>query len=133
MKTFLASFGCAAFLMLGLHSPASAQGQNPPGVDPTHYQCYKVEGTARPVTLRTLKDQFGAAERVAVGAPMFLCAPTAKNGAEPRDERTHYLCYQDKGVRTPNKGALLTNQFGELRVRVTTPAMLCVPSLKRLI
>jgi hypothetical protein len=133
MKAFLRSFGCAAFLIVGHYTPASAQGQNPPGIGPTHYQCYKVEGPTRAVTLRTLKDQFGGAEGVAVGAPMFLCAPTAKNGAAPRDARTHYLCYQDKGVRTPNKGALIVNQFGQMRVRVLTPAMLCVPSLKRLI
>jgi len=132
MKSLLAFAGCTAFLAVGFQAPARAQGQNPPGVDPTHYQCYKVEGPTRPIRVK-LRDQFGEASPVTVARPMFLCAPTEKNGMEPRDSRTHYLCYQDRGVRTPNKGAVIRNQFGEMRVQVQTPAMLCVPSLKRLI
>jgi hypothetical protein len=78
---------------------AHAQGKDPPGVDPTHYECYRVEVATKPVTLNTLRDQFGIAEKIAVGNPMYLCVPTAKNGVEPKDPKTHHLCYQDKASR----------------------------------
>ena len=38
----------------GLAAPAHAQGANPRGVNPTHYQCYKIDAPAKPVTLKVL-------------------------------------------------------------------------------
>jgi len=116
----------------GLGAPAYAQGANPRGVNPTHYQCYKVEAATNKITLKSLKDQFGTAAPVTVGTPLFLCAPTDKNGVAAKDRTTHYLCYQDEGVKPPNKKAQITNQFGNIPVSILTPAMLCVPSLKKI-
>ena len=110
----------------------SAQGQNPPEVNPAHYQCYRVEAPTRLVRVK-LRDQFGASSPVTVATPMFLCAPTDKNGMGIKDEVTHLLCYQDRGVKTPNKRAVIRNQFGEFRVAIGAAAMLCVPSLKKLV
>jgi hypothetical protein len=117
----------------GSAAPAEAQGKDPPGVDPTHYQCYRVEVATKPMTLKTLQDQFGLAEKIAVSNPMYLCVPTAKNGVEPKDAKTHYLCYQDKGVKTPNRKVRITNQFGNVDLTVGAAAMLCVPSLKEIL
>ncbi|MEA3024512.1 MAG: hypothetical protein QOK01_3364 [Alphaproteobacteria bacterium] len=116
----------------GLAAPAHAQGANPRGVNPTHYQCYKIDAPAKQVTVKSLRDQFGTAGPVTLGAPLFLCAPTDKNGVAAKDKTTHYLCYQDDGVKPVNKKAQITNQFGEMGIAITTPAMLCVPSLKKL-
>ena len=112
---------------------AHAQGKYPPGVDPTHYECYRVEVATKPVTLNTLRDQFGIAEKIAVGNPMYLCVPTAKNGVEPKDPKTHHLCYEDKGVKTPNRKVPITNQFGNVDLTVGPAVMLCVPSLKEVL
>ena len=120
-------------ILLCLATPAHAQGQNPPGVNPTHYQCYKVEGPSKPLTLKLIRDQFGGAEGVKVGRPLYLCAPAVKNTLGPRDKTTHYLCYEDEGVKTPNRKVRITNQLGTMELAVETPAMLCVPSLKKLL
>jgi hypothetical protein len=129
--------GAAMVIVFGLSSPAQAQnGKNPPNVNPTHYQCYNVEGPASAVTLKTLRDQFGISEGVQVTKPMLLCGPTAKNGAAPKDRKTHYLCYQDEGVKPANRKARIINQLTKetgIELLVATPAMLCVPSLKRIL
>jgi len=131
MKTTTTLLGIA--IATGLAVPAQAQGRNPPGVNPTHYQCYKVDPSATaPVTV-SLKDQFGSFAGVRVLRPILLCAPTVKNGGPISDRTTHYLCYDDEGVRPPLKRALIANQFGRITVTVATPTMLCVPSLKRLL
>jgi hypothetical protein len=74
----------AAFA-LAAAAPAFGQGKNPPGVDPTHYQCYGVAlaKAMKPITV-TLKDQFGSA-KVQVIQPVYLCSPTAKNEQAPKD------------------------------------------------
>src|SRR5215469_4280706 len=117
----------------GLAVPAHAQGHNPPGVNPTHYQCYRLEaGQTQPVKVK-LQDQFGASSPVAVLRPTLLCAPTVKNGMPIRDRLTHYLCYEDEGVKTPGRKVRIINQFGAVEVVVEGATTLCVPSLKRLL
>jgi hypothetical protein len=125
--------GAPALAQAPAQTPAEAQGKDPPGVNPTHYQCYQVKAPTKLLTLKSLRDQFGVAEKISVTTPMHLCVPTAKNGVEPKDPRTHYLCYQDKGVKPPNRKARITNQFGDVDIAVLTPTMLCVPSLKKLL
>jgi hypothetical protein len=109
---------------------ANAQGQNPPGVDPTHYQCYRVDpaGPLRPQPLK-LKDQFASSEVRAFRA-LFLCNPVEKNGEGPKDKETHLVCYEIRG-RPVNKRVEVEHQLGKQRLRVTSPAILCVPSIKK--
>lgn len=66
------------FTMTALLSTANAQGKDPPGVNPAHYQCYRVapQGTFKPITV-TLKDQFDT-EKLTVGGPTMLCVPSLK-------------------------------------------------------
>jgi len=40
MKHILA-LGAATTIAVGVATPAHAQGKNPAGVNPTHYQCYQ--------------------------------------------------------------------------------------------
>lgn len=124
-------FGVALAIGLGVCTPVSAQtpNPNPPGINPAHYQCYKVVGQSPPAVVRLL-DQFGTSPSVRVLQPVSLCAPVGKNGQPITDERTHLVCFADSGVRPPNRTVRTTNQFGSQTLRVTTPATLCVPSLK---
>jgi hypothetical protein len=121
----------ASATALGIGASALAQGKDPPGVNPTHYQCYKVEAPTKPITLKTLRDQFGVAENITIHTPLYLCAPTDKNGVAAKDKTTHYLCYQEEG-KAVNRKAAITNQFGTINLAILTPAMLCAPSLKKL-
>jgi hypothetical protein len=132
MKTTITPLAIVVAGAFGLGAPAHAQGADPRGVNPTHYQCYKVEAPTKQVVLKSLRDQFGTAAPVTVVTPMFLCAPTDKNGVAAKDKTTHYLCYQDEGLKPPGKKAQITNQFGTIDVTILTPAMLCVPSLKKI-
>lgn len=127
------ALGIALAIGLGVCTPARAQAPspNPPGLNPAHYQCYKVAGQSHPVVVR-LRDQFGVSPNVRVLQPVFLCAPVAKNDESISDERTHLVCFADSGVRTPNRTVRVTNQFGTQALRVATPAALCVPSIKQL-
>jgi hypothetical protein len=111
---------------------ANAQGQNPPGVDPTHYQCYRVDPGAplRPQPLR-LRDQFAGSQVRAIRA-LFLCNPVEKNGEAPKDKDTHLVCYEVRG-RAVNRKVEVTHQLGRQTLHVAAPAMLCVPSLKKVL
>jgi hypothetical protein len=137
MTTRFTPFAIAAVAVFGLGSPVHAQdGKNPPRVNPTHYPCYTVEAPATPETLRALRDQFGISEGVKLSKPVMLCAPTGKNGTAPRDRITHYLCYQDEGVKPVHKKARIINQLTKdtgIDLSVEAPTMLCVPSLKKLL
>lgn len=126
------AFALAFAIGLGLCTPARAQapGANPPGLNPAHYQCYKVAGQSPPVVVR-LRDQFGISPNVKVLQPAFLCTPVAKNEEPIADEKTHLVCFADAGVRPPNRTVRVSNQFGTQTLKVAKPATLCVPSLKQ--
>ena len=134
VKTIVAPLGAVIVFACGLGAPAYAQdGKDPPGVNPTHYQCYQVKAPTKPVTLKFLRDQFGITGPVIVLSPLYLCAPTDKQGQPPKDNVTHYLCYQDK-VKPAQRKVTIFNQFttsNGLPVQVGGPAFLCVPSLKK--
>jgi hypothetical protein len=127
----IATIGIASTLALGIVLPAQAQGQNPPGVNPEHYECYQVVGEMRPITVR-LKDQFGASEARVVKI-VYLCNPVQKNEQPVKDERTHLVCYQIIGPKPANRVVRVINQFGNQQLRVTAAQLLCVPSLKEVI
>jgi len=131
--TSIAALAATVTLAFGAHAPAEAQGKNPPGVNPAHYQCYRVNllKPFKQVAVE-LVDQFGVA-KVKVIQPVYLCTPTDKNKEGLKDKDTHLLCYQDAGVKTPNKKVRVINQFGEQDLAVGIPFLLCVPSLKKLL
>jgi hypothetical protein len=112
---------------------ASAQTQNPPGVNPQHYECYNVDDP-RPSPERkvALQDQFGRSEAVA-GKPVLLCNPVSKNRELVKDKLTHLVCYEIREGRFAPKRVEAVNQFGIDTLSVDVPRMLCVPSLKRIV
>ena len=137
MRTKFTPFGIAIVVAFGLGSPVQAQnGKNPPNVNPTHYQCYSVEGPASTATLKSLRDQFGLSTGVKLTKLLYLCAPTEKNGVAAKDKITHYLCYEDDVKTVPNKKARIVNQLTKdtgVDLAVLKPVMLCVPSVKKLL
>jgi hypothetical protein len=120
-----AAFGIAASAAV---TSAQAQGKNPAGVNPTHYECYHVApvGDVRPLTVR-VTDQFGAAT-VKVLKPFILCVPASKNGVPVKDKRTRLVCYAEEGANTVDRKVVVTNQFGKQTLAVGEPSSLCVPS-----
>jgi hypothetical protein len=117
---------------MALTSAAQAQGQNPPGVNPDHYLCYRVsqQKPIKPVAVK-LADQFGNFG-TKIGNALFLCAPVSKNGAEVKDKVTHLTCYS-VSAKNAGKTVQVTNQFGTQVLTVGGSVVLCVPSLKKVI
>lgn len=108
---------------------ASAQGKNPPGVNPEHFQCYSVIGHTVPTQRVALRDQFGVSD-VTTARAMFLCAPVSKNNEAPKDTVTHLVCYQVSQHKAAAPRVTVQNQFGTQVLTVGVPQLLCVPSLK---
>jgi hypothetical protein len=125
MKVKIAlAIGIASFAV----TPSQAQS-NPPGVNPTHFLCYRVSATSKlkPVAVK-LKDQFGAFGSK-LGQPLFMCTPVSKNGEEVKDTRTHLTCYS-VSAKNAGKTVVVVHQFGKQQMRVGGSVVLCLPSLK---
>ena len=73
---------------IAVSSAALAQGKDPPGVNPTHFQCYRVSQQKPLQAEAKVTDQFGGPS-YKLGAAMFLCAPASKNGEPVKDKETH--------------------------------------------
>jgi hypothetical protein len=123
-------------IAIGLAFLTSAQAQaqvNPPGADPTHYQCYEVTSYEGPAGINVkLRDQFGQTQ-VTLAKPHFLCTPVQKNNMRPRDTRTHFVCYYGYEGQPVNKKVRVQNQFGKDVLGVGKPVFVCVPSIKALL
>jgi hypothetical protein len=126
---------CATGLAL-IGTGGSALAQQPNAI---HYQCYQLTRQQQkklPPAVHVL-DQFnrpnGENARL-VGPPLFLCAPAIKNKEGEVDlNGPHLLCYRDRGMKTPNKPVTIDNQFGPGSLVVGAPALLCVPTTKKLL
>ena len=107
----------------------------PPPVQPSdldHFKCYEaLQPNLRQRTVGT-RDQFGQ-RRARVLRTRQLCNPVSKNGAKILQPRAHLVCYEtrDTGNPTRPRTVLVTNQFGQRKLRTGRPNRLCVPSLKR--
>jgi hypothetical protein len=134
MQAMTISAAGAAILTIttGFMSPALAQVKNPAGVDPTHYQCYRVSELKplRPQPVK-LTDQFTRSQtRIARAA--FICTPVEKNGEPPKDKDTHLTCYTVP-AKNAGKKVRMIHQFGEHDLAVGGSIVLCLPSLKKLL
>ena len=129
MKVKIAlAIGLASFAV----TPLYAQGKDPPGVNPTHFLCYRVSA-AKPLapTDVKLKDQFGAFGSK-LGQPTILCTPVSKNGEEVKDTKTHLTCYS-VSAKNAGKKVVVEHQFGKQQLTVGGSVMLCLPSLKEVL
>jgi hypothetical protein len=123
----------SAGIAIAVTSAAQAKFVDPPGVNPAHYQCYRVYESKplKPFKV-TLADLFG--KRTAVlGKAMFLCTPVSKDGAPVKDKRTHLVCYATKPAKSAGKAVTVEHQFGKQVLKVGESVMLCLPSLKKVL
>ena len=107
-----------------------------------HFLLYKMKLTADsppfdPFAPVTLKDQFGPADYQVV-KPKYLGLPVDKNGEGFIDSVTHLMDYQVKPAAGSPKFAKqtdvqITNQCNTIRLEVSKPASILVPSLKSLV
>ena len=107
-----------------------------------HFLLYKVKPTSDspkfvPFAPVTLADQFGVTE-YQVAKPKYLGVPADKNGEGIIDAVTHLKDYQVKPAAGSPKFAKRTdveiaNQCNTLRLEVTKPASILVPTLKSLV
>jgi hypothetical protein len=123
--------GVVLVIGFGFLSP-TAQGQNPPGVDPTHYQCYRVS-EIKPIRAKAVKvvDQF-TKSAPKVQRASLVCAPVEKNGEPPKDKDTHLTCYTVPAVNAGKKVRMI-HQLGEHDLQVGGSVVLCLPSIKKLL
>ncbi len=58
----------------------------------------------------------------------FVCAAVNKDGEEIIDPEGHLVCYSIKPATNINLEMLVTNEFGEQRLKVKRSGLLCLPS-----
>lgn len=94
-----------------------------------HFQCYE----AKPATFVnrsvTVEDRFGTSDHV-LRYPHRLCAPANKNDEGIVDETSHLTGYPLRGAFEPVPDQEVSNQFGRLRLDVTRPDYLMVPTAR---
>ena len=102
----------------------------PAGLD--HFKCYEALQPNFRRRLVGLRDQFGQ-RRSRVLRTRQLCNPVSKNQGKVLQPRAHLTCYEtrDTGRPTVRRTVVVTNQFGQRKLKVLRPTRLCVPSLKR--
>jgi hypothetical protein len=129
-KALAAALGAVAVVVLA--GSAQAQ-QNPPGIDPEHYQCYPVTQVTPPFQARSvrLKDQFGS-KTVRVVGVVSVCNPVSKNNGLLADTKSHLVCYRITAT-LPGRPVEVANQFGVSQLLLGNANMLCLPSLKRIL
>jgi hypothetical protein len=132
----------AAGLVMSVSLPISSGVALAKG-DPDHLQCYEVRDSHPSVgeAVKLLNRQFGVSDCKVDLRSLQLCAPTAKfsdgspEGDDPRGEAldTDFLCYKVR-CRPDNKAAaVVSDQFGERKIRVGAARTLCTPTKKELI
>ena len=131
-RTTITALCATAIVGIGLAGVALAQGTNPPDVDPTHYQCYRVSQikAIKPKGVK-LADQF-TKQAAIIQRPAFICTPVEKNGEPPKDKETHLTCYTVP-ARNANKKVRMIHQLGEHDLAVGGSTVLCLPSIKKVL
>jgi hypothetical protein len=110
-------------------------GAAPTGPNPElvldHFRCYDVK--PQPVSrVVTLVDQFKST-KTKVLRVVRLCNPVSKSGGKVRRPQAHLVCYSINETPFQPLAVTVRNQFGVAGMRVRKPAMLCLPSLKKLV
>jgi hypothetical protein len=86
---------------------AHAQGKNPSGVNPTHYQCYEVASNQsfQPSEVK-LRDQFGGSQ-VQLLKPNYICAPVRPKRHRPVDKKVQVQNQFGRDVMQGNRREFL--------------------------
>ncbi len=111
--------------------------------DPDHLQCYEVRDSNKSVgeAVKLLNRQFGLSECKVDLRSVQLCAPTAKfsdgspEGDDPRGNalETDFLCYKVRCEPPNQAAAVVSDQFGERKMKIGAARTLCTPAKKELL
>jgi hypothetical protein len=129
MKTLAIATTIGVCLMVAM--PISSRAADLP-----HFQCYTVTADL-PATAKShkLRDQFGSVGARVTLRPRLLCAPTDKDGEDPKLDLKglHLVCYSvtEEGNRARGTKVVISNQFGSTNLTVGDPTILCVPTKKK--
>ncbi|MGH7893566.1 MAG: DUF7450 family protein, partial [Candidatus Binatia bacterium] len=96
------------------------------------YQCYEIKPALTPAITVTVQDRFTSMTET-VRFPHRLCAPADEDGQGLLDPVQHLVAYVMGGqVFTGRTGLTVTNQLGTLKLDLTRPNILMLPSAKSL-
>jgi hypothetical protein len=116
--------------------PSEEVGQPAPTLDLENFELYQTKRA--PHTPRfdgqevDLSDQF-LDETVKLKKPSRLGVPTDKDNGGISNPSTHLTCYSVPARTFKNREVEVLNQFGQFRLSVKRPKMLCVPSYKQVV
>ena len=121
----------------GLCIPSQEVGQ-PSALNLDHFDLYRATRTPRAPTFArrdvNLADQFlQGTVTVTLKRPVRFGVPTNKNDEGISDVDSHLTCYSLRPPRFERRNIDVQDQFGQLRLTVTRPTMLCVPSVKQVV
>ena len=99
------------------------------------YRAKRTPGTPKFQRLDVnLADQFlEGIVAVTLQKPVRLGVPTDKNGEGITDADAHLTCYSLKAQKFNKRDVDVVNQFGQFKLTVKKPNMLCVPSDKQVV
>jgi hypothetical protein len=107
-----------------------------PALSLDHFELYKVRTKSRTPKFERrevdLADQF-LEETVKLKKPKRLGVPTRKNDERINNPTAHLTCYSLRAPKFEKRDVEVLNQFGQFRLTVKKPNMLCVPSDKQVV
>jgi len=121
----------------GLCIPSEEIGQ-PSALNLDHFDLYRATRTPGAPRFKrrdvNLADQFLAGTvTVTLKRPVRFGVPTDKNDEGISDVDSHLTCYSLRAPKFQRRDVDVQDQFGPLRLTVTRPTMLCVPSVKQVV
>jgi hypothetical protein len=116
--------------------PSEQDRQPAPTLNLENFELYKTRRSPRTETFDgqkvDLNDQF-VDEIVRLKRPAALGVPTDVDNGGINNSLTHLTCYSVKASGFRNREVEVVNQFGQFRLSLKRPDMLCVPSYKQVV
>jgi hypothetical protein len=123
----------------GTATPTATPTPTPaPVPDPDYFELYKIrrargEPRFQKLVVKVTDPFLDWSENVELKKPVQLGVPTDKNGEGITDPSAHLTCYSLRAPRFEKRDVEVENQFGQFRLTVKKPNMLCVPSAKQVV
>jgi hypothetical protein len=116
--------------------PSEQVGQPAPTLNLENFELYRARRSPRTESFDgrkvDLSDQF-VDEIMKMRKPSRLGVPTDMDNGGINNSSTHLTCYSVTASGFRNREVEVVNQFGQFRLSVKRPNMLCVPSYKQVV
>jgi len=120
---------CVPSQEIGEPSASALRLTSVPSLD--HFELYKTKTTPGTPKFERIEvnlvDQF-LEDAVELKKPVRLGVPTDKDGEGIINPLAHLTCYSLRAPKFEKRDVEVVNQFGQFRLTVKKPNMLCVPS-----